>query len=116
MLVAFLSWSVSCLLSTLALIVLLSVVAQMASGLVGAGSGGVRLGYITDVEGNLEYFRSYVARSTVLRYDASGSLQLLDEHAYFVFGGDVVDLGDGDIRLCRELVSLKQQRAASSEC
>ena len=34
---------------------------------------------------------------------------VLAEGAYFVFGGDVVDKGPGDIRLCRQLVALKRR-------
>jgi hypothetical protein len=33
---------------------------------------------------------------------------VLEDGAYFVFGGDVVDKGPGDIRLCRQLVALKK--------
>ena len=29
----------------------------------------VRIGYVTDVEGNLDYFRRYVRASGVLRFD-----------------------------------------------
>lgn len=33
---------------------------------------------------------------------------VLEDGAYFVFGGDAVDKGPGDIRLCRQLVALKK--------
>ena len=81
-----------------------------------------RLGYVTDVEGNLDYFLSYVHQSTVLStvddiYDSNErqqqqhlQLELNDpEHSYFVFGGDAVDKGPGDIRLVRALVDLKRR-------
>eukprot|EP00756_Hemistasia_phaeocysticola_P043980 Hpha_TRINITY_DN17562_c0_g1::TRINITY_DN17562_c0_g1_i1::g.92498::m.92498 len=66
------------------------------------------LGYVTDVEGNLPYWRNYVERSRVLRYAPQG-LELTHDGAHFVFGGDVVDKGVGDIRLTRELVALKRR-------
>ena len=88
-----------------------------------SGEESFRLGYVTDVEGNLEYFKEYVARSNVLDFeDDHGDKKLeddtVDPHAinltirdgcYFVFGGDAVDKGPGDIRICRALVDLKQK-------
>jgi hypothetical protein len=68
-----------------------------------------RLGYVTDVEGDWDYFTAYVERSNVLDFeDDSGKALLLRDGCYFVFGGDAVDKGPGDIRLCRALVSLKK--------
>ena len=73
----------------------------------------IELGYCTDVEGNLAYFRRYVARSGVLRFDDDGAssprLSLVHERAHFVFGGDLFDQGDGDLRLSRLLVDLKRR-------
>jgi len=75
-----------------------------------------RLGYVTDVEGNLEYFKSFVERSGVLHLAAedgvTGEVQLElrePDSNYFVYGGDVVDKGFGDIRVARALVSLKRR-------
>ena len=74
-----------------------------------------RLGYVTDVEGNLDYFLRYVEESSVLQLHepqcASQSirLDLVGSDPYFVFGGDAVDKGPGDIRLARALVDLKQR-------
>lgn len=83
-----------------------------------------RLGYVTDVEGNLDYFLRYVEQSKVLRIDESSSpsatstnsstlksvfLDLVGDNTYFVFGGDAVDKGPGDIRLVRALVGLKKR-------
>jgi hypothetical protein len=74
-----------------------------------------RLLYMTDIEGNLDYFlrcvrhQEDVNNNGVLRYD-QGQLDLVNPLTdHFVYGGDVVDKGDGDIRLCRMLVSLKQR-------
>ena len=63
-----------------------------------------------DVEGNLDYFKRFVELSPVLHYAAENSERLvLIDGAYFVFGGDVIDKGNGDLRLCRHLVSLKRR-------
>jgi hypothetical protein len=87
-----------------------------------SSSSSFRVGYITDVEGNLEYFKSFVRQSQVLDLvqnnedaanDTSIELALRDNDdgvdCYFVYGGDTVDKGPGDIRLCRALVQLKQR-------
>jgi hypothetical protein len=78
--------------------------------------GGFRLGYVTDVEGNLDYFKEYVSRSNVLDFEypiqddpTTMNIRLKNDNCYFVFGGDAVDKGSGDIRLCRALVALKQR-------
>ena len=72
-----------------------------------------RLGYVTDVEGHLDFFLSFVKRSNVLDVVSNTPLQLeldlRDDDCYFVFGGDSVDKAPGDIRLCRALVSLKKR-------
>lgn len=67
-----------------------------------------KIGYVTDVEGNLDFFRKYVALSGVLKWADDDNLAL-EEDCYFVFGGDAVDKGPGDIRLCRLLTKLKQR-------
>ena len=68
----------------------------------------VEVGYLTDVEGNLGYFDRWVAQSEVLRYNVAGELELTHPHAYFVYGGDAVDRGDGGCRLLQRLVALKR--------
>ena len=111
----------------------------------------MRIGYVTDCEGDLDYFRRYVNLSKVLEYDveehgiacrqrrweegrrreqgtradveyvaeaaavaaaavAGGSLRLVDETTdFFVYGGDLFDKGNGDLRLCAQLVALKKR-------
>ncbi|KAL1503822.1 hypothetical protein AB1Y20_012289 [Prymnesium parvum] len=66
--------------------------------------------YLTDVEGNLAYFDRWVLHSRVLRYAPSSPtrLELTHANAHFVYGGDVVDRGDGNRRLLERLVRLKQ--------
>lgn len=73
-----------------------------------------RLGYVTDVEGHLDYFEQFVAHSNVLdKVEETSTNDRLDlklrEGCYFIYGGDSVDKGPGDIRLCRALVSLKKR-------
>ena len=67
------------------------------------------VGYITDTEGNHDYWCRCVALSRVLEFDASGSLAFARPASkdVFVFGGDVFDRGPGDIRIATELVRLK---------
>lgn len=50
------------------------------------------IGYVTDVEGNLDYWRRYVSLSKVLERDRSGQIYLKDG-CQFVYGGDVCDRG-----------------------
>jgi hypothetical protein len=81
-----------------------------------SASASFRLGYITDVEGNLDYFLEFVEECQVITANLSrenGNIQslklsLVDETCYFVFGGDAGDKGQGDIRLVRALVDLKK--------
>ncbi|CAJ1935207.1 unnamed protein product [Cylindrotheca closterium] len=94
-----------------------------------------RLAYITDVEGNLNYFLKFVESCPILtvqfqyrtittsEFQADDDIQALeldfcqptatDDHStdnyHFVFGGDSVDKGTGDIRLNRCLVAFKKK-------
>lgn len=46
------------------------------------------IGYLTDVEGNYDYYQSYIARSTVLAYtDEEKTTLQLKPNTIFVFGG-----------------------------
>ena len=66
------------------------------------------MGYITDLEGDYATFENYVsAQGSVLRRDGKG-LALRPKSA-FVFGGDLFDRGNGDLRLAQELLSLKER-------
>ena len=68
------------------------------------------IGYVTDLEGNLEYFDRWVQRSKVLRYKpGTTELELTHDRAYFVFGGDVQDRCGGSLRLTQRLVALKKK-------
>ena len=69
----------------------------------------IEVGFVTDIEGNLDYFRKYVGLSKVLKYADDDTLELTSTSAHFVFGGDLFDKGDGDLRLSEQLVSLKRR-------
>lgn len=64
--------------------------------------------FVTDVEGNLNFLSRWVLSSRVLVFEA-GRLEFVHDHAYFVYGGDVMDKGPGGVRLARLLVSLKRR-------
>ena len=68
----------------------------------------IEIGFVTDIEGDLTYFNRWVAESRVLRYGPDGNLDFVHSNARFVYGGDCIDRGDGDVRLLRLLVALKR--------
>ena len=68
-------------------------------------------GYLSDVEGNLDYFERYLARSEILEWEdaAKSKLKFKRSDAMFVFGGDSQDKGIGDIRFTKLLLALKEE-------
>ncbi|KEG14019.1 hypothetical protein DQ04_00671220 [Trypanosoma grayi] len=52
-----------------------------------------RTAFLTDVEGDLSYFRRYVELSRVVTWRNDG-LSFCDNASHFVYGGDVFDRGD----------------------
>ena len=70
-----------------------------------------RCGYLTDVEGNYEYFERYVEISKVLHWadPQTRTSLVLEDGAYFVFGGDSQDKGIGDIRFVKMMLALKEK-------
>ena len=69
--------------------------------------------YLTDVEGNLDYFYNYVEISKVLEWEnkeTKNRLKFKHEHSMFVFGGDSQDKGIGDIRFTKLLLDLKARK------
>jgi hypothetical protein len=69
---------------------------------------GKQCGYLTDVEGNYEYFERYVEISKVLNWaNAEKTSLILKDGASFVFGGDSQDKGIGDIRFVKMMLALK---------
>ena len=73
--------------------------------------GGGSVGYVTDVEGDLEFWRGFVALSHVIEDpepDDHSLLRLsLRPNCHLVFGGDAVDKRDGDLRFLRSLLGLR---------
>jgi hypothetical protein len=67
-----------------------------------------RVCYVSDIEGNLEYFMRWVGLARGVRFDDTGALAL-DDGCAFVFGGDLYDKGPGDIRLTTLLCDLKDR-------
>jgi len=68
------------------------------------------VGYITDIEGDLDTWENYVrSRESVLFRGDDGHLKLKSETSGFVFGGDLFDRGKGDLRVARDLLRLKKR-------
>ena len=67
----------------------------------------ITVGYATDVEGNYDYWNKYVELSHIINRLPCGDLELT-ENCQFVYGGDVVDRGPGDLRVLSDLISLKR--------
>ena len=71
-----------------------------------------RCGFLTDVEGNYEYFESYVQISKIIEWEdqeKKDRLKFKDDNCYFVFGGDTQDKGTGDIRFVKVINALKEK-------
>ena len=64
--------------------------------------------YVTDVEGNYDYWQTYLSRSKVVFQLEDGTYDL-HPSTYFVFGGDACDKGLGDIRFVKGVVALKNK-------
>jgi len=73
--------------------------------------------YVTDVEGNWEYFSAFVARTEGLYWGTRQPGELFErlelrEGWRFIFGGDAVDKGHqvgGSLRFCHCVLSLKRR-------
>jgi hypothetical protein len=79
------------------------------------GCEGLVIEFITDVEGNWDYFLKLIELSQVLKWQGDdkgawgpGKL-ILDDHGMLVFGGDSQDKGPGDIRVAKTLIDLKRR-------
>eukprot|EP00931_Biecheleriopsis_adriatica_P019820 TRINITY_DN1339_c1_g1_i1.p1 TRINITY_DN1339_c1_g1~~TRINITY_DN1339_c1_g1_i1.p1 ORF type:complete len:869 (-),score=160.50 TRINITY_DN1339_c1_g1_i1:18-2624(-) len=77
---------------------------------------GTKVEFLTDVEGNWDYFLLYVSRSEVLQWLpphrgvwGPGKLAFKNDSCMVVFGGDAVDKGPGDIRFVKALLELKEE-------
>ena len=67
------------------------------------------IGYVTDVEGDLDYWSRYCALSRVLQPGRALDDLALRDNCHLVFGGDSVDKGDGDLRFLHSLLQLKRR-------
>jgi hypothetical protein len=67
--------------------------------------------YLTDVEGNLDFFEKYVRISKVIEWVDSkkNKLRFKQKDSMFVFGGDCQDRGIGDIRFVNLLLNFKSE-------
>ena len=68
--------------------------------------------YLTDVEGNYDYFCKYVEISKVVKWadeQTKNKIKFRQAHTMLVFGGDSQDKGIGDIRFTKLLLDLKAQ-------
>lgn len=80
-----------------------------------------RIVYITDIEGDFEYWQRYLVNSSVLKSSTSNkhassskpslppSTLELEDNVHLVYGGDVCDRGYGDLRILQDLISLKER-------
>ena len=46
-----------------------------------------KVGYVTDIEGNWDFFQKYIEISSIVEYDSKKNLVFKDENSLFVFGG-----------------------------
>ena len=69
----------------------------------------ISVGYVTDVEGNLDYWNRYIEFSNILARNSNDGEIYLKENCQFVYGGDVCDRGMGDIQILQDLLKLKLQ-------
>ena len=67
-------------------------------------------GYVTDVEGNMDYFNKYVKISKILEWtnDKKNRLRFKKGDSIFVYGGDTQDKGHADIRFVNILLKFKE--------
>eukprot|EP01052_Picozoa_sp_SAG31_P007327 SAG31_NODE_349_length_17243_cov_7.408248_2_plen_243_part_00 len=75
--------------------------------------GMARVIFLTDVEGNWDYFCRFVHRSEGMSFIGDGTfaphdVALLDGYS-LVFGGDAGDKGPGTLRFVRAMLSLKER-------
>ena len=69
------------------------------------GSGNP-ISFCTDVEGDLAYFKRFVAGSKALSFNETDGRLVLHDGYDFVFGGDASDKGVGSLRILALLVNL----------
>lgn len=66
------------------------------------------ISHLTDIEGNLRYFKKWAERSNSLQIKRGKlSFRESDANQKFIYGGDFCDKGPGDLRIGRQLVDFK---------
>ena len=66
--------------------------------------------YVTDVEGNWDYWNRYLRISRALDYNNDDYSNIsLKDNCQLIFGGDVCDRGPGDLRITEALTKLKEK-------
>ena len=81
---------------------------RMASVATSGATAAAKVSYVTDVEGNLDFWRRFCAMSEVVEGEADDDLRLR-AGCHLVFGGDAVDKAPGDLRFLRSLLTLKHK-------
>lgn len=65
--------------------------------------------YLSDLEGNYDYWNRFIQISEVLERLPNGELALKNPIYHFIHGGDVCDRSKGDQRILSELIQLKRK-------
>lgn len=68
----------------------------------------LKIGYCTDVEGDYAFWQRYLDISRIFTRGKDGEIHMVDG-SHFVFGGDAVDWGDGDIRFLNDILDLNDR-------
>eukprot|EP00466_Bigelowiella_natans_P010775 jgi/Bigna1/76238/fgenesh1_pg.40_\ len=68
---------------------------------------GTKIGFITDIEGSLSFWKRYIKLSKILYRDPDSRTLKLNDGCLLVFGGDMVDRGTGDLRVVQDVLDLK---------
>ncbi len=67
----------------------------------------VRVSYLTDLEGDYPHWRKYLNHSEV--FETKSDQIILKDNCHFVFGGDICDRNNGDLRLLKDFLALKRR-------
>eukprot|EP01041_Mallomonas_annulata_P002951 gene2951-5796_t len=66
------------------------------------------LTYVTDIEGNWDYWNRFIGISRIVSRDSNTSTILIKNNCHLIFGGDATDRGPGDIRILNDLLQLQR--------
>ena len=62
--------------------------------------------YVTDIEGNYDYWQRFVKFSRVLCNDPRGNVDFKESNGEIVFGGDMCDRGSGTLSTTSYIIEL----------